>query len=264
MNAIRILVVTEDEPDFNNIENQFAKLPHSNNYILSWCNSYEKAINSMLKSQYGIYLVYHSLGKYTGVDLLNEAIKSNVAEPVILVTGNEDYSTDDDAMQKGAAAYFIQGKLDVSSLERSIRYAVHHNKNLQEIKDSENKFRIIFEKSPDPILITDIAGNIHDINKAGEKFFGLPRLQILKTNANRLYKNLADRITFISEIEQKGVINNFLVDLVAADNEIKQCSVSSFVQISQHGDNELFHSVIHDLTQLKADLHKNEMVALRQ
>jgi PAS domain S-box-containing protein len=262
MNAIRILVVTEDQTDFNYIEDQFTQLLHSQNYILSWCNNYEKAINSMLKSQYGLYLVYYRLGNYTGVDLLSEAIKSNVAEPVIIVTGNEDYSTDEDALQKGAAAFFIKGKLDASSLERSIRYAVHHKKNLQEIKDSENKFRILFEKSPDPILITDVAGNIHDINRAGETFFGLPRMQILRTNANRLYKNLSDRINFISEIEQKGVINNFVVDLVAANNEIKQCSVSSFVQISQHGDNELFHSVIHDITQLRVNMHKTDMVSL--
>jgi PAS domain S-box-containing protein len=254
MNLIKILVVNEDEGDFNITRNLFAEIPSSHKYILYWCNSYEKAINAMLKSQYDLYLVYYEVGLYTGVDLLNEAVKSNVAEPVIIITGTEDHTTDEEALQKGASAHLIKCKLDAFSLERSIRYAMHHKKNMQRIKESEHKFRIIFEKSPDPILITDNFGNIYDINPAAEKFFGLPRVKILKTNAESLYKNVTDRSAFISEIEQKGSVTDFIVELIAANNEVRSCCISSFLQISQHGDNELFHTIIHDLTHIHSNL----------
>ncbi|HXI00119.1 MAG TPA: PAS domain S-box protein [Sphingobacteriaceae bacterium] len=249
---IKILIVNEDENDFNITKNQFSETSYSKTYVLYWCDSYEKAINAMLKSHYDIYLVYYRIGKYTGVELLNEAIKSNVAEPVIIVTGSEDHNVDEEALQKGASAYLLKGKIDVFSLERSVRYALHHKKNLQQLKQSENKYRIFFEKSPDPILITDGIGNIHDINEAGEKFFGISRLYLLKYNVNDFYKNLSDRISFINEIEKSGTVKNFVVEVIAANGEIKNCSISSFLQISQHGENELFHSVIHDITHVYA------------
>jgi PAS domain S-box-containing protein len=253
---IKLLVINEDERDFIDTKVQFAKIPHSHHYILYWCNSYEKAINAMLKSQFDVYLIYDTIGLYTGLDLLNEAVKSNVGEPIIMVSDN-DYTKDQEALQKGASAYLVKDTLDIFSLERSIRYVMHQQKNMQRIKESEYKFRVIFEKSPDPILITDNAGAIHDVNIAAEKFFGLPRVKMLKSNASQFYKNQSHRMDFISEIEQKGAVTHFTVELIAANDEIISCSVSSFMQISQHGNNELFHTIIHDMSHIATSPAKN-------
>ena len=251
MKLIKILVVNGNDDDFIIIKNLLANIPHNNNYILYSCDSYENAINSMLKSQYDLYLVFYHLTSHKGIELLNEAIKSNVAEPIIIINETDDYYADEDALTKGASAYLCKKKLDTYSLDRTIRYALHQQKNLQRIKESEKKFRTIFEKSPDPILITDVSGNIHDINSAGEKFFGSLRVNIMKSNVLSLYKNPSDRDVFISQIEQRGSVSNLIITLIAANNEVKTCVISSFLQISQHGDNELFHTVIHDITHFK-------------
>ena len=87
---VKVLIISEDENDFNLLKTQFSTIPRSHNYVLYWCNSYEKAINAMLKSQYDIYLVYYPLDLSPGYDLLNEAVKSNVAEPIIIVSDSDD------------------------------------------------------------------------------------------------------------------------------------------------------------------------------
>ncbi|HEY1023521.1 MAG TPA: ATP-binding protein [Sphingobacteriaceae bacterium] len=248
MKPIRILLVDDDEDDFILTKDLFSEIPQSENYKLTWCNNFEEAINAMLKSHYDVYLVDYRLGKYTGIDLLHEAIKSNVAEPIIILTGKGDFKVDEEALRTGAADYLIKDKIDPFSLERSIRYALQHTRTLEQLKESENKFRIIFERSLDPILITDFAGNIYDINKAGAKFFGLSHLEMLKTNARQLYRNIADRVSFTQQMEEKGAVYDFEVELMAANNQPRYCSLSAFLQISQHGNSELYHVVVHDLT----------------
>lgn len=247
---VKVLIISEDENDFNLLKTQFSTIPRSHNYVLYWCNSYEKAINAMLKSQYDIYLVYYPLDLSPGYDLLNEAVKSNVAEPIIIVSDSDDFTKDQEALEKGASAYLLKDGLDALSLERTIRYVMHQKKLMRQMKESELRFRTIFEKSPDPIVITDSSGNIVDVNSACEKFFGVPRIKFLKNNAIKFYKNSSDRTALISEIEQKGTVSNFIVDLIAAEDAIKRCSISSFIQISQHGNDELFHTVIHDISRI--------------
>lgn len=267
MKPIRILLVDDDEDDFILTKDLFSEIPQSQNYKLTWCNNFEEAINAMLKSHYDVYLVDYRLGKYTGIDLLHEAIKSNVAEPIIILTGKGDFKVDEEALRTGAADYLIKDKIDPFSLERSIRYALQHTKTLEQLKESENKFRIIFERSLDPILITDFSGNIYDINKAGEKFFGLSQLDMLKTNARQLYKNIADRVNFTQQMEEKGAVYDFEVELIAANNQPRYCSLSAFLQISQHGNSELYHVVVHDLTfrkQLEQQSVSSEKLAVSE
>lgn len=248
MEAIKILLVDDDEDDYILTRELLKEIPQSHNYQLSWCNNFEEAINAMLKGLYDIYLVDYRLGKYTGIDLLREAIKSNVAEPVIILTGKGDYHVDEQALRNGAADYLIKDKIDPLTLERSIRYSLKHTKTLHQLKESENKFRIIFERSLDPIVITDYSGRIHDINKAGLEFFGLSYTEILKRNARDFYKNVADRVSFIQAMEEKGAVNDFELELVDAKGNSHYCGVSAFIQISQHGNQELYHILVHDIT----------------
>lgn len=250
MKHFKILIINEKERQFDILKSRFCAIEQSRNYVLSWCNSYEKAINSMLKSQFDVYLVFYRLGLYTGIDLLNEAVKSNVDEPIILIHDTEDPILDQQALKSGASGFLVDKDLDIFNLERSIRYAIHQRKTLQMVKETERKYRIIFEKSPEPIVITDSGGTVHDINPAGEKFFGISRIRSLKSNAGKYYKNEADRTALISQLERKGTVSNFITDLITADGDLRRCSVSSFLQISQHGNTELFYTIIHDISNL--------------
>ena len=127
MKAVKVLLIDDDEDDYILTKEIFNDIPQKENYSLSWINNYEEGINAMLKSHYDIYLVDYRLGKYTGLDLLKEAIKSNVGEPIIILTGKGDSKVDDEALQIGAADYLIKDKIDPYTIERSIRYALKHN-----------------------------------------------------------------------------------------------------------------------------------------
>lgn len=248
MTPVKILLVDDDEDDFIITKDILRESINSQDYELSWCSSFSEAINAMLKSHYDIYLVDYRLGRESGIALLNEAIKSNCTEPIIILTGKGDYKIDQEAMQLGAADYLIKDTLNSETLERAIRYSIAHNKTLQKLKTSENKFRILFERSKDPMLISNSAGQIIDANLAATNYFETTLPELKKVNAASLYKKREDRLEYITAMNANGSISDFEANLLTLKGTVRFCSISSFLQVSQHANEELFYSIIHDLS----------------
>jgi PAS domain S-box-containing protein len=248
--AVKVLLVSENKNDYVLIKTCIDQSHYSRNYILEWCDNYEKAINAMLKKYYELYLINYKLGEHTGLDLLHEAICSNCTEPIIMLSEEADIKSDQEALRIGATDYLIKKNMDGHTLERSMRYALEHSIALKNLKGNENKFRTIFEKSIYPIIISDHSGIVYDANPAAVKFFELPLEKLLNENTNHFYSE-KERADFANEMEQKGSISDFEVNLRIPNGKIKFCSISSFVQIPQHGSAIYYHSIIQDLTARK-------------
>jgi PAS domain S-box-containing protein len=250
---IRVLLVDDDEDDYILTREIFSEIPQRENYKLTWIDNYEEAINAMLKSHHDIYLVDYRLGKYTGLDLLHEAIKSNVDEPIIILTGKGDSKVDEEALQKGAADYLVKDQIDPYTIERSLRYALKHKLTLKALRESENKFRIIFERSKEPFLILDSTGAVRDINNAGLSFFEYSKEEVSNLNSSQFFNNKQDSVRFAELIDEKGAVNDFETELKSSSNIIRKVSISAFLQIDQHATEELYYCIVHDITTLKEE-----------
>jgi len=248
MKPVKVLLVDDDEDDYILTKDIFNEIPQRENYKLTWINNYEEAINAMLKSHYDIYLVDFRLGKHTGLDLLHEAIKSNVDEPIIILTGKGDSKVDEEALEIGAADYLVKDQINPYTIERSIRYALKHKNTLKALRESENKFRIIFERSKEPFLIMDSLGGIRDMNHAGLKFLGYSKEEILSLNGTQLFNDRKESLEFADQIDKNGAVNDFHTDFISKDREVKKVSVSGFLQIDQHATEELYYCIIHDIS----------------
>ena len=249
MKEVKVLLIDDDEDDYVLTRELFSRL--SDKYLLFWVDSYEQGLTSILKQQYDVYLVDYRLGKGTGIDLLREAIHAGCTAPVIMLTGKGDLSIDQQAMNTGAADYLVKDEIDPALLERSIRYAIKNAASLKALQDSERKYRTIFEQANDPILVSDYAGRIHDLNTCGLKFFGyeLPVLKGLTDTA--LFNNSADAERFREMLEKNGSLSDFECELVAKDGRISHCSLSSLIQIDMISVSEVYHTIIRDLSYRK-------------
>lgn len=251
MNRVKVLLIDDDEDDYIITKDIFSHNGIADKYELSWVDTFEKGINAVLKSQYDIYLVDYRLGKYTGIDLVNEAVLSGIKQPIIILTGKGDYQIDEEAMNVGAADYLIKDKIEPDTLDRSIRYALKQAETLKALKESENKFKIIFDKAKEPILISDYTGKIHDVNKAGLDFFGYHIKEMLATNDRSLFYSSEDRNNFVQELETKGAVSDFECQMISSKGQVYFCSLSSFLQIDLQNMVEVYHTIIHDLTYRK-------------
>src|SRR5581483_3292291 len=75
--------------------------------------------------------------------------------PVILLTGLSDTSVALQALSMGAQDYLIKGDFDEKLLSRAIRYSLERKRNLQRLRESEVRYRELFNNNPMPMWVFD-------------------------------------------------------------------------------------------------------------
>lgn len=258
MRAIRILLVAEDENEYNLIEKLLSGGIKESRYSLSWCSEYSRAVNAILKDRYDLYLVNYKIGDHSGIQLLNEAVKSNSTSPIIILTEKGDTSIDEKALEAGAADYFSKDQIDSERLERSIRYAAKRYETFKELKRNEHTFRILFERSSEAIVISDASGQILNANRRALRFFGLESTDIPEINSAFFYRFPGEREPLIEVLQRDGAVNDMHVELVNINGEVKNCRISSFVEIPQHGSSELLYTMVQDLSSFSHDAYPHD------
>ncbi|MGO8881362.1 MAG: sigma 54-interacting transcriptional regulator, partial [Desulfomonilaceae bacterium] len=150
--------------------------------------------------------------------------------PIIVLTGQEDEAIAVEAVKQGAQDYLVKGLVDGKQLVRSIQYALERkrmavdltrardelekrveertaeltrsNRKLEkqimerklaaeELKQSEERFRAIFEGANDFIFIKDLSLRYTHINPATAKLFGVPASEMLGKTAEDILKKEA-------------------------------------------------------------------------
>jgi len=82
--------------------------------------------------------------------------------PVVVLADVDDESLATEAASEGAQDYLLKGELHRGLLMRSIRYSVSRNRSraklartVQELRESERRFKVMFENATDGILLAD-------------------------------------------------------------------------------------------------------------
>jgi PAS domain S-box-containing protein len=249
-NEIKILLVEDDEDDYLLFKEYLSDIKLGR-YALTWASTYDKGLALIRKREHDIYFFDYRLGKHNGLDLIKECMINVIDVPVILLTGIGNHETDIAAMELGAADYLMKSEIDAEKLERSIRYSIEQTKSLKKVKDSEEKFRSIFENSHDVIYLADSSGKIYEINKAAERLFGYSRDEMLQINASELYENKQDRAKFLESIDLTGTYSNFETTLKDKYGNRIYCTLTATVQKVDENGIVYYQGIVHDITRRK-------------
>lgn len=168
---VNILLVDDDEDDYF-ITRSMLEHIHDTRYHLEWSSTYDQAFEQMTSNHYDVYLVDYRLGADSGLDLLKEALNNGCTSPIILLTGQGDREIDLAAMRAGASDYLVKGIIQAPLLERSIRYAIERKRSEEALKESEERYRDLFENANDMILSVDMDGKFNYVNKAWRNVLG--------------------------------------------------------------------------------------------
>lgn len=184
---IKILLIEDDEEDYI-ITKDILSENNNIKYKLSWASSIEKALEMIQKNKFDVFLVDYILGARNGFDFIEKVSKTGVNTPSILLTGMDNYETDNKALEHGVADYLVKNEITSSLLSRSIRYAIERKRIEATLKDREERFRNLFEGAPDAILLADaLTGIIIDANPAAENLLAQSKLQLIGTHQSKLH-----------------------------------------------------------------------------
>jgi PAS domain S-box-containing protein len=117
------------------------------------------------------------------------------------------------------------------------------------LRESEEKYRSLFNESRDAIYISSRDGKFLDANQALLDLFGYTEEEILnKVNVKETYVRAADRERFQKEIENKGSVRDYEIVLKKRDWTKMDCLVTAAVRRSSKGEILGYQGIIRDIT----------------
>jgi signal transduction histidine kinase len=151
---IRVLVVEDDRDDFALTEEILLSVP-GERYAVSWCVSYESALQQLRTEPFDVALVDYQIGVRTGLEFVSQVGPLFPRCPMILLTGLSNSDVDHAALSAGAADYLVKDSLNEEILDRSIRYARQHAERwalLDTVLNNAAAGMIALDNSGQPII----------------------------------------------------------------------------------------------------------------
>ncbi len=248
--TINILLIEDDEDDYL-LTKALVSAKENASIRLDWVDSYELAIPAINKKQHDVYLVDYRLGPYTGIDLIQEAFRLGCRAPMILLTGQDDLTVDQSALELGAADYLVKGRIDAQLLGRSIRYALRQASVLAEVALKENKYRTLFERSIDAIFVANDQLHFQDANSSIERLLGYTREELLYLNPARLFDDLNQLRNLRFNVREHGQIKDFEATLINKNRHKRVCLISVWSVEDVVGHPKWYQGIVRDITDQK-------------
>jgi PAS domain S-box-containing protein len=241
---LTVLLVDDDEDDFI-LTSAFFKELTGWNFKLDWCSTYEKAVDSLTNCRHDVYIFDYLLGSKSGLDLIQEAIRLNCQEPIILLTGKGDDKVALEALRIGAADYLVKSELEKTILERSLRYALERAKVIKALRQSERRYRRVFEESQDMLFISDLQGYFLDFNISSSTITGFSETTLAQKNIFDFFEPDEIMPIWNALLEEKD-IQDREVRFITSEGEKKYGVLSATIEHDQETD--YVQGRLHDVT----------------
>lgn len=249
--TIKILIVDDDEDDFI-LASRLIKSIEGHQFEVDWCPQYDQALQAIEEERYHIYLIDYYLGKNTGLEFITTACRKHGQLPLILLTGNSNQHIGLQAMKAGAMDYLVKNELDRESMLRSIRYVLERDKALKALLANEKKFRMIFERSNDAIVLTTPTFKIIDCNPACCTLLSSDKQALLSHSLQDFIE-----VVYLEQVQRMLEEKNEVIDMemvIKHQQDIKHCLLSATIE--QYEERYYYQLVIHDISSVKKAAHQ--------
>jgi PAS domain S-box-containing protein len=137
-----------------------------------------------------------------------------------------------------------------SDLKEEIKLS---NQIAERLKESEEKYRRIFENVQDLYYETSIEGTIIDISPSIEILSKgqYHRDDLIGKSMNDYYSDIDERASLLTQIKERGAVSDFEITLKNKDGSSVPCSISSKIFFDAQGRPEKIIGSVRDITKRK-------------
>ena len=152
---VSVLLVEDDEDDAL-LTRAMLSEARDTRFAIDWVRTPEEAADRVVAGPHDVYLVDYRLNTGTGLDVARMILGVEAYHAVIMLTGQDDRDLDLRAAELGIADYLVKGQIDGVMLERSIRYAISHQRTLRALADSEERYALALAGANDGLWDWDL------------------------------------------------------------------------------------------------------------
>jgi PAS domain S-box-containing protein len=172
-NGIQVLLVEDKPADALIVRDELA---HSASapFFVAPVERLNEALSRLKAQRFDVVLLDLSLPDSHGFDTFVRLRAAAPEVPIVVLSGQAEEALALKAVQAGAQDYLVKGRIGEGVLQRSIRYAIERKRTERTLAESEERYRLLIENSPDSYLLL-CEGKIVFANAASSKLFATDR-----------------------------------------------------------------------------------------
>ena len=186
--TVRLLLVEDNPGDARLVEILLSEASSSADFEVVSAERLDEAFERLEQSGFDAILLDLSLPDSSGLETVSRMRAAAPQTPMVVLSGQDDEETTLQALHMGAQDYLLKGQADNDTMARSIRYAIERARTEEELRQSEERFRLLVQGVRDyAIFMLDPNGHIESWNEAAGHIQGYQAGEILGRHFSIFY-----------------------------------------------------------------------------
>jgi PAS domain S-box-containing protein len=174
--SLRILYLDDSAFDRELVRDSLER--EQSGFILSEAASRDEFDVLLNSREFDLILSDFNILGFEGLDVIRTVREKGLAVPVVIVTGTGSEIIAAEAIKNGAADYVIKTPHHIRRLPHTIRNVIDRYREKTALRESEQRYRILFETMAEGVVYQDGEGRITSVNPAAEKILGMSLKQM--------------------------------------------------------------------------------------
>lgn len=168
---IKVLLIEDNSGDALIIRKMLKEV-ETTRFTVVHATRLDEGLKQLDEHDFDIVLLDLALPDSLGIKTFYITNKHALELPIIILTGLNDAKTGVNAVKKGAQDYLVKGQVDSILLNRSIKYAIERKNIQEELKKSEERYRIMVEKTQSGMFLISPQNKLNYVNQQMAEMLG--------------------------------------------------------------------------------------------
>lgn len=182
--VLNVLLIEDNPGDAVIIKEMFHEIPKTN-FNIFHAIRLKDGEKLTKQEEFDIILLDLELPDSEGIATFYRIKKTAPEIPIIILTGLEDEDFALDIVKEGAQDYLVKGQFGNKILARSIKYSIERKNIQRKLSESEEKYRIMVEKTHSGVFFVNSKNELSYVNKQMAKMLGFRVSEMINKNISK-------------------------------------------------------------------------------